>query len=102
LTDTILGLAPGAAQPGDDQHNIMQAMQAFIKMYRPHEAREDTELFPRLRQVVSANEFDAMSEDFEKDEHQRFGGDGFATMVERVARLEQAIGINDLARVTAS
>ena len=35
-------------------------------------------------------------------EHQRFGGDGFEMMVERVARLEQAIGINDLARMTAT
>jgi hemerythrin-like domain-containing protein len=102
LTDAILGLAPAAARPGDDRHGLTQAMQAFIKMYRPHEAREDTELFPRLRQVVSPNEFDSMAEDFEKDEHQRFGGDGFAMMVERVARLERAIGINDLARMTAS
>jgi hemerythrin-like domain-containing protein len=102
LTDMILGLAPESARPGDDRQNLIQAMQAFIKMYRPHEAREDTELFPRLRQVVSANELDSMAEDFEKDEHQRFGGDGFAMMVGRVAGLEQAIGIGDLARVTAT
>jgi hypothetical protein len=54
-----------------------------------------------LREVVSANEFDAMAEDFETEERKRFGQDGFATMVDRVTRLERAIGINDLARVTA-
>jgi hemerythrin-like domain-containing protein len=102
LTDAILGLAPGSGQPGDDRHNLTQAMQAFIKMYRPHEAREDTELFPKLRQVVSANELDSMAEDFEKDELQRFGSDGFARVVARVARLEHAIGIDDLRRVTAT
>lgn len=102
LTDTILGLAPSSAQPGDDRQRLMEVMQAFIRMYRPHEAREDTELFPKLRQVVSANEFDAMAEDFEKDERKRFGQDGFAAMVERVAGLEQALGINALDRVTAT
>ena len=64
----ILGLAPGSAKPGDDRHRLIQAMQAFIRMYRPHEAREDTELFPKLREIVSANEFDTISEDFERDE----------------------------------
>jgi len=71
-------------------------------MYRPHEAREDTELFPKLRGIVSAHEYAAMAEDFEREEHRRFGEDGFAMMVERVTRLEQGIGINDLARVTAA
>ncbi len=101
LTDTILGLAPGSAQPGEDRQGLMRAMQAFIRMYRPHEAREDTELFPKLRDVVSANEFDAMAEDFEMEEHTRFGQDGFATMVDRVRGFERAMGIDDLARVTA-
>jgi hypothetical protein len=36
-------------------------------MYRPHEAREDTELFPKLRSIVSADEFDAMAEDYKRD-----------------------------------
>jgi hemerythrin-like domain-containing protein len=71
-------------------------------MYRPHEAREDTELFPKLRSIVSADEFDAMAEDFEKDERKKFGQDGFATMVHRVAELEKKLGINNLAQFTPS
>jgi hypothetical protein len=35
-------------------------------MYRPHEAREDTVLFPALREIVSEQEFGALGEDFEK------------------------------------
>jgi hemerythrin-like domain-containing protein len=69
-------------------------------MYRPHAAREDTDLFPLLRNLVSAHEYDAMAEDFEKKEHQLFGEDGFEMMVKRVAGLEQQIGINDLAQST--
>jgi hypothetical protein len=49
---------------------------------------------------VSANEFDAMAEDFEKDEHRKFGEDGFEMMVDRVAGLERALGIYDLAKFT--
>jgi hemerythrin-like domain-containing protein len=69
-------------------------------MYRPHEAREDTVLFPALRSVVSPNEFDAMGEDFEKDERQKFGEDGFENMVSQVADLERALGIYDLSKFT--
>ena len=69
-------------------------------MYQPHEAREDTVLFPALRSVVSPNEFDAMGEDFEKDERQKFGEDGFEKMVSQVADLERALGIHDLSKFT--
>ena len=63
-------------------------------------ALSDTDLFPLLRVLVSAHEYDAMAEDFEKKEHQLFGEDGFEKMAHRVASLEQAIGINDLAQFT--
>jgi hemerythrin-like domain-containing protein len=102
LTDTILRLAPNSGAPGDDRQRLVGAMAAFIKMYRPHEAREDTVLFPALRKVVSANEFDAMADDFEKDEHQKFGQDGFETMVDKVAGIEKSLGIYDLAGFTPS
>jgi len=100
VTDTILHLAPKSATPGDDRTRLTGAMQSFIAMYRPHEAREDTELFPKLRDVVSASEFDAMADDFEKDEQKKFGQDGFESMVHKVAGLEKALGINDLAKFT--
>jgi len=63
-------------------------------------ALSDTDPFPLLRVLVSAHEYDAMAEDFEKKEHQLFGKDGFEKMAHRVASLEQAIGINDLAQFT--
>jgi hemerythrin-like domain-containing protein len=102
LTDTILALVPQSRTAGDDRIRLIQSLQAFIRMYRPHEAREDTELFPKLRSVVSANEFDAMAEDFEKDEQKKFGQDGFETMVHRVAELEKKLEINNLAQFTPS
>jgi hemerythrin-like domain-containing protein len=100
LTRTIMQTAPGSRKDGDDRGKLIVAVQAFIRMYRPHAAREDTELFPRLRGLVSANEFDAIAEQFEHDERERFGEDGFEKVVDRVARLERMIGINDLNQFT--
>jgi hemerythrin-like domain-containing protein len=100
VTETILQSAPGSRKDGEDRRRLVPAVKAVIAMYRPHAAREDTELFPLLREIVSPHEYGAMAEDFERKEHQKFGGDGFEMMVHRVAALEQSIGINDLAQFT--
>lgn len=100
VTSRILQLAPGTAKDADTRRKLDGAIASFIKMYRPHAAREDTELFPKLKDLVSSNEYDAMAEDFEKMEHQMFGDDGFDKMTDRIARLERAIGINDLDQFT--
>jgi hemerythrin-like domain-containing protein len=100
VTDTILRYAPDSRKQGDERRQVVDAVHSFIAMYRPNAAREDTDLFPLLRTLVSPHEYDAMAEDFEKKEHQLFGGDGFEMMVHRVAGIEQAIGIADLAQFT--
>lgn len=100
LTDTILGLVPPSQVPGESRNRLIACIQSFVSMYRPHEAREDTELFPKLRGIVSAHEFDAMAEDFERDERRKFGEDGFERYVARVTAIEQTLGIHDLARFT--
>jgi hemerythrin-like domain-containing protein len=92
--------APMIRQDGDARNKVLAGMRFFVAMYRPHAAREDTDLFPKLHEVVSKNEYDAMAEDFEKKEHQLFGANGFERMVDRVAELERAIGINDLNQFT--
>ncbi len=100
LTDNILALVPGNGHVADVRDRLTANLRGFIALYRPHEAREDTELFPKLRQVVSPHEFDAMAEDFEREERRRFGTDGFEAVVARLGPLEQALGINDLRRLT--
>jgi hemerythrin-like domain-containing protein len=100
VTERILKLAPAGRSDDEDRKQLVGSMQSFITMYRPHAAREDTDLFPKLKDVVSSNEYDAMAEDFEKKEHELFGEDGFEKMVARVARLEQQMGIHDLNQFT--
>jgi hemerythrin-like domain-containing protein len=79
---------------------LASALQQFIRMYRPHEAREDTVLFPAIRDIVSKEEFAALGEDFEKKEHQLFGEDGFERMVDKVAGIEKSLGLYELAQFT--
>jgi hemerythrin-like domain-containing protein len=100
LTQAILRLAPSSRGNADDRRQLVTAMQSFIAMYRPHAAREDTDLFPKLQKLVSSHEYDAMAEDFEKEEHRRFGEDGFEKVAARVAQLEQRMGIHDLDQFT--
>jgi hemerythrin-like domain-containing protein len=100
VTERIIALAPSSRSNTGDRRQLIASMQSFITMYRPHAAREDTELFPKLKDVVSSNEYDAMAEEFENKEHQLFGEDGFEKMAARVAQLEQRMGIHDLDQFT--
>jgi hemerythrin-like domain-containing protein len=101
VTDVTLGLANfQALKNDDDRKKLAASMRDFIRMYSPHEAREDTILFPAFRKIVSEHEYDSLGEDFEKKEHELFGQDGFETMVEKVAVIERTLGIYDLAQFT--
>jgi hemerythrin-like domain-containing protein len=98
LTDQIVSL--GKARDPDDRAKLAQSLRQFVRMYRPHEAREDTVLFPELRKIVSAHEFDALGEQFETNEHKQFGADGFELYRDKIAGLEKQLGIYDLAQFT--
>jgi hemerythrin-like domain-containing protein len=77
-----------------------EAIRQFNRVYTPHEAREDTVLFPAFRSLVSANEYDSLGEDFEKKENELFGDEGFEKMVDKVAGIEKKLGIYDLTQFT--
>jgi hemerythrin-like domain-containing protein len=101
LTDMTLRLATAQALKDAPQRaQLVAALEKFIRMYEPHEAREDTVLFPALHKIVSPHEYDALGEEFEKKERQLFGEDGFESMVDRVAGIEKQLGIYDLALFT--
>jgi hypothetical protein len=101
VTETIQGLAAADhLRDSSDRQRLAAALRSFCRMYAPHEAREDTVLFPALHEIISRNEYDALGEDFEKREHQLFGEEGFEKMVDRVAGIEKQLGIYDLAQFT--
>jgi hypothetical protein len=69
-------------------------------MYRPHEAREDTVLFPALHQIMTPKQLDALGDKFEEEENRLFGKEGFEKTVDQVAEIEKQLGIYDLAKFT--
>ena len=75
---------------------LAQHLEIFTRLYRPHAAREDTVLFPAIRQAMTPAQYDEMGDLFEDREQDLFGKNGFGGIVEQVAALERQIGIYDL------
>ena len=99
LTERLVGLLP--ARSSVARFQLAAGMRAAIRMYRPHASQEDTVLFPRFRRLVTASEYAAIGEEFEKSERATFGPRGFEGIVDEVADLECRVGLGDLASVTA-
>ncbi|HEY7117031.1 MAG TPA: hemerythrin domain-containing protein [Tepidisphaeraceae bacterium] len=101
VTDVVLQRANASSlKDASERTKVVTAIREFNRMYAPHEAREDTVLFPAFRSIVSGNEYDALGEDFEKKENQLFGEEGFERMVDKVAGIEKTLGLYDLAQFT--
>jgi hemerythrin-like domain-containing protein len=102
VTDVILRNAvPDQFRKQDARQELVGACVAFIRMYRPHEAHEDTVLFPALHKIVPAKQLKELGEQFEKEEDRLFGDEGFEKTVDQVAKIEKRLGIYDLAQFTA-
>jgi hemerythrin-like domain-containing protein len=82
------------------------AINAFIRLYRPHAAREDTILFPAFHGSMKEKEFRELGERFEEREHKLLGQQGFQGgfegVLEHVAQIERALGIYDLDQFTTA
>jgi hemerythrin-like domain-containing protein len=92
--------AIGSALTKKDHASLITYLRAFSRMYRPHEAREDTVLYPAFQVLVPANEYKELGEQFEAREHQLFGKEGFEGQVTRVGQIERELGIYDLSQFT--
>jgi hemerythrin-like domain-containing protein len=99
VTDRILAKAR-SLKTADDRSGLADDLAAFNRMYAPHEAREDTVLFPELHKIISKHEYDSLGEQFEKIEHRTFGGDGFDIYLDKVATLEKELEIDNLGQFT--
>jgi hemerythrin-like domain-containing protein len=99
LTDRITRLSKGTALCDEsDRREVGDALRAFIRLYRPHAAREDTVLFPALRRLVGSREYVELGDRFEDKEHELFGEHGFEATVGQVSKIERALGLYDLAQ----
>jgi hemerythrin-like domain-containing protein len=79
---------------------IAAYLASFVRMYEPHEAREDTVVFPAYRSLLSDAELEEVAGVFAADQTSQFGRKGFADTVAQVAKIEAALGIADLDQFT--
>ena len=102
VTDVVLRLTARGETPKtpDDRRKVQTAIRQFIRMYRPHLAREDTVLFPAFHIAVPPKEYDRLGDQFEARETQILGEKGFEHMVEKVAAIEKTLGIYELSQFT--
>jgi len=83
-----------------DKKKLAVSLRLFIRLYRPHKAREDTVLFPAFHTLVSLHEYDALGDRFEDEEQRFFGKNGFENIVKQVEVIEKALGIYKLSQFT--
>jgi hemerythrin-like domain-containing protein len=101
VTGEILRLSqPAAFRDADNRQSLAASCESFIRMYRPHESREDTVLFPALRTILTPKQVEALGDRMEEDEQKVLGHEGFEKSVAQVAALEKQLGIYDLAQFT--
>ena len=96
----IYGSTNRGLSPTDARKEVVRSCEAFIRMYRPHEAREDTVLFPAFRDLVSKDEYERLGEAFESQETKVLGEKGYERIVGEVAQIERTLGIYELASFT--
>lgn len=75
------------------QIKIQHLLEKFIAIYRPHEAREDTEIFPMVRSLLTEKEFEELSDKFEQFEHQLLGEHGLEHMMKKIGSIEKDLHI---------
>jgi hypothetical protein len=100
VTDTIREATRQRSLGPERRQLLTTNLQAFVHMYAPHAAWEDTELFPAFRQLYTEAELDRLGERFEAQEHKLLGGAGFEGSLKEVGDLEKALEIHDLGKFT--
>ena len=73
----------------------------MARMYSAHAAWEDTVVFPICGLMQSKERLEDLARKFEDIEHEKFGKDGFQDAVACISKIEQALGLADLAAFSA-
>jgi len=102
LTAYIRSRCAGGKVSSGDAASLAAALQGFARMYEAHTAWEDTIVFQAWEKGLSGKQLDDAGDEFEKIEREQFKGDGFDMAVKSIADIEQRLGLNNLARFTAS
>ncbi|MEI7036200.1 hemerythrin domain-containing protein [Fulvimonas yonginensis] len=102
ITGYILATSAGGGVGQSARAPLAAVLAGMVRMYEHHAAIEDTVVFPAWKRTLSATRYGELSERFEALERRMFGRDGFEDAVARIAHIEQAFGLADLAVLTAA
>jgi hemerythrin-like domain-containing protein len=80
---------------------LADVMDSMARMYNAHATWEDTVVFQAWKKEQPESRLRELAERFEEIEHQQFGKDGFDDALQRISRIEEALGMHDLDRYTA-
>lgn len=102
ITQLVLaGTSAQAMNATSTRLRVTNALAAFVRMYQPHEAREDTVVFPAFRAMLRAEELGELASTFAELQTSQFGRQAFSGVVDRVAAIERALDIYDLNQFTS-
>jgi len=101
ITDYVQAVAVRNSIAPGEAERFAATLEAFVAMYEPHTAWEDTVVFPAWKEALGAKNYGAQGDQFEELEHKMFGHDGFEDARNKIAKIEVAFGLNDIATVTA-
>jgi hemerythrin-like domain-containing protein len=96
LTAAIQDLAGTALTAPATRTALAAHLSAFARMYAPHEAWEDTVVYPTLRQVTPQRTIDQLAERFHDLEARQYGDSALRTILARVGGIEEQLDIHDL------
>lgn len=100
LTALILLTAGSDLGSAVVRDSLRTYMAKFVRMYEPHEAWEDTVIYPALRTMTPQRTLDQLAERFADLENQQYGDHALAQMIDRVSGIEEQLGIADLSSFT--
>jgi hemerythrin-like domain-containing protein len=101
ITAFVAGKCAGGKIGVADAEPLARALEGFARMYEAHTAWEDTIVFQAWKKTMSPKQLDEVGDQFEDIEKAQFKGDGFDMAVDRIAQIEQRLGLHDLGRFTA-
>lgn len=100
ITDYITAVT-NSVKIGTSANALADTLEAFVRMYETHAAREDTIVFPAWKKAISGSQYKEMTEKFEEIEHGLFGEDGFDDAVKQIVDVEASLGLADISQFTA-
>lgn len=96
ITNKILKLSSSYEIDDITRSYLIRCMTSFIQMYRYHEAIEDTEIFPKMRELLSNDEYKKLSDILEEEDEKKLGENGYKKYLGYIQEIEKKLNINTL------